>query len=107
MADPHHISQLYLIAEAARNATLALKDYLIKRCEIPDLHEAAHFLLRGFAEADRRIMDGKEETWEAGTTTLIGCILLQLQDVHDLPTTDCTIFSFMVKMYTYTINGGE
>lgn len=68
--------------DAARSAVAALRDYLTRRCGrdavVPDLHEAAHYLLRAFAEADRRIMQGKGDTWEAGTTTLIGGLLLQL-----------------------------
>lgn len=64
--------------EAARQATQAIKAYLGRRPDVPDLHEAAHFLLRAFAEADKKIMEGKEEVWEAGTTTLIGGLLVQL-----------------------------
>lgn len=63
--------------EAAKNATIALKEYMSRRHgQVRDLHDAAHLLLRGFAEADKKIMEGKEEFWEAGTTTLLaGCLL--------------------------------
>ena len=45
-----------------------------------DLHEAAHLLLRAFAEADKKIMEGKDFHWEAGTTTLLSGIILRFKE---------------------------
>jgi len=64
--------------QAAHSAIQALKSYLAPRHRISDLQEAAHYLLRAFAEADRKIMEGKQEVWEAGTTTLIAGLLVQI-----------------------------
>lgn len=48
--------------------------------EIRDVNDAGHFLLRGFETASREIIHDKREIWDAGTTTLLGGILLQLEE---------------------------
>ena len=88
--------------QAAQSATAALKSYLTPRYKeqmnykmftnhnyrfnaVADLQEAAHLLLRAFAEADKKIMEGKEFHWEAGTTTLLGGILLRFKPQDNVP----------------------
>lgn len=66
--------------EAARRATKAFIHYLEQhQQQIHDVKEAGHFLLRAFDKASREIVVGKDDIWEAGTTTLLGAILLQLE----------------------------
>jgi len=65
---------------AARDAVAAVSGYLTDKQErILDLQDAGHFLLRSFSEAHKRIVAGKEDIWEAGTTTLIGALCLELE----------------------------
>lgn len=65
---------------AARNAVAALSTYFNSRQgDIQDTHDAGHFLLRSFAEAHHSIVLGKEDIWEAGTTTLLGILVLELE----------------------------
>jgi serine/threonine protein phosphatase PrpC len=65
---------------AAKNAVAALANYFTERqADIRDLHDAGHFLLRSFSEAHYSIVHGKEDIWEAGTTTLLGILVLELE----------------------------
>lgn len=65
---------------AARDAVAALSGYFNERQnDIKDLHDAGHFLLRSFSEAHLRIVQGKDDIWEAGTTTLLGALLLEIE----------------------------
>eukprot|EP00005_Dracoamoeba_jomungandri_P012132 CAMPEP_0174265298 /NCGR_PEP_ID=MMETSP0439-20130205/26000_1 /TAXON_ID=0 /ORGANISM="Stereomyxa ramosa, Strain Chinc5" /LENGTH=411 /DNA_ID=CAMNT_0015351697 /DNA_START=60 /DNA_END=1295 /DNA_ORIENTATION=- len=67
--------------QAAQGAAIALRDYIAARVEkraLRDTHEIAHILLRGFNTADNSIMAGKNEFWEAGTTTLLGTIIFPM-----------------------------
>jgi len=69
---------------AAKDAVAALSGYLTdKQDMIHDLQDAGHFLLRSFAEAHRRIVAGKEDIWEAGTTTLIGALCLEIEATQE------------------------
>jgi hypothetical protein len=69
---------------AARDAVAAVSGYLSDKQElIRDVQDAGHFLLRSFAEAHKRIVAGKEDIWEAGTTTLIGALCLELEPTQD------------------------
>lgn len=69
---------------AARDAVAALSWYLTDKQEmIKDLQDAGHYLLRSFAEAHKRIVAGKEDIWEAGTTTLIGVLCLELEPAQE------------------------
>jgi hypothetical protein len=64
---------------AALSAIAAYKDYMASRQEIVrDLPEGGHLLLRAFSEGHKRIVEGKEDVWDAGTTTLIGAILAEI-----------------------------
>jgi len=76
---------------AARNAITAFKEYFVqprtkkppRHEKIKDLHDAGHMLLRSFHRSHTKILSATiEDIWEAGTTTLIGCLLLEL-DVTD------------------------
>lgn len=65
---------------AAKNAVAALASYFNERqAGIRDVHDAGHFLLRSFSEAHYSIVHGKEDIWEAGTTTLLGILVLELE----------------------------
>lgn len=71
---------------AARDAVAAVSNYLTDKQElIRDVQDAGHFLLRSFAEAHKRIVAGKEDIWEAGTTTLIGALCLELETQEGEP----------------------
>jgi hypothetical protein len=66
---------------AATSAILAFNTYLSKRLrDIKDLHDAGHYMLRAFSEGHNKIVEGKPDIWDAGTTTLIGCMLLELPE---------------------------
>eukprot|EP00026_Physarum_polycephalum_P008687 Phypoly_transcript_08783.p1 GENE.Phypoly_transcript_08783~~Phypoly_transcript_08783.p1 ORF type:complete len:354 (+),score=61.95 Phypoly_transcript_08783:206-1267(+) len=69
---------------AAKDAVAALSTYLSDKQDlIQDLQDAGHYLLRSFAEAHKRIVAGKEDIWEAGTTTLIGSLILELEPTQE------------------------
>lgn len=69
---------------AARDAVSAVSGYLTGKQEmIRDLQDAGHYLLRSFSEAHKRIVAGKEDIWEAGTTTLISVLCLELEPVEE------------------------
>jgi len=69
---------------AAQDAIAAFSVYFNERQEhIRDLQDAGHYLLRSFSEAHNRICSGKEDIWEAGTTTLLGALVLELEPVND------------------------
>jgi len=69
---------------AARDAVAALSHYITDKQElIRDLQDAGHYLLRSFAEAHKRIISGKDDIWEAGTTTLIGSLCLELEQTEE------------------------
>jgi hypothetical protein len=46
---------------------------------IQDVPDAGHFLLRAFEKASREIIQGVDDIWEAGTTTLLGGLILELE----------------------------
>lgn len=69
---------------AARDAVAALSNYITEKQElIRDVQDAGHYLLRSFAEAHNRIVSGKDDIWEAGTTTLIGTLILELETENE------------------------
>jgi hypothetical protein len=71
--------------EAAVRATKALAQYLEDhQSDIQDVKDAGHFLLRAFDKASREIVLGKDDIWEAGTTTLLGALLMQLAPTTSL-----------------------
>ncbi|KYR02720.1 protein phosphatase 2C-related protein [Tieghemostelium lacteum] len=66
-------------ANAARDAITAFSNYFNQRQdEITTLQDAGHFLLRAFCEAHNKIVEGKNDIWDAGTTTLLGGLVLEL-----------------------------
>ncbi|KAN0039978.1 hypothetical protein ACTA71_011860 [Dictyostelium dimigraforme] len=67
-------------AMAARDAIAAFAEYFNERQnEINTLQDAGHFLLRAFCEAHNKIVEGKPDIWEAGTTTLLGGLVLEFE----------------------------
>jgi hypothetical protein len=67
--------------EAANSAVLAFSTYLSQKLrDIKNLHDAGHYILRAFSESHNKILEGKDDIWDAGTTTLIGCMLLELPE---------------------------
>eukprot|EP01133_Synstelium_polycarpum_P007850 gene7850-9212_t len=73
-------------ANAAKDAIAAFSGYFNNRqSEIQTLQDAGHFLLRAFCEAHNKIVEGKNDIWEAGTTTLLGGLVLELEDDAGVP----------------------
>ncbi|EFA80649.1 protein phosphatase 2C-related protein [Heterostelium album PN500] len=73
-------------ALAASHAIAAFANYFNQRqSEILTLQDAGHFLLRAFCEAHNKIVEGKNDIWEAGTTTLLGGLVLELEDDSGVP----------------------
>lgn len=67
--------------EAAIRACNAFINYMDSHInDIQDTRDAGHFLLRAFDKASREIIAGKDIIWDAGTTTLLGGIVLKLVD---------------------------
>jgi hypothetical protein len=65
--------------QAAVKASLSVRDYLAsKQDKIRDLQDAGHYLYRAFCVAHNKIIEGKEDIWEAGTTTLLTGMCLEL-----------------------------
>ncbi|GAM21566.1 hypothetical protein SAMD00019534_047410 [Acytostelium subglobosum LB1] len=71
---------------AACDAIAAFAQYFDQRqSEIQTLHDAGHYLLRAFCEAHNKIIQGKSDIWEAGTTTLLGGLVMELEDDSGAP----------------------
>eukprot|EP01090_Pellita_catalonica_P018124 TRINITY_DN5718_c0_g1_i2.p1 TRINITY_DN5718_c0_g1~~TRINITY_DN5718_c0_g1_i2.p1 ORF type:complete len:476 (-),score=68.27 TRINITY_DN5718_c0_g1_i2:65-1492(-) len=69
--------------EAAVRAANAFMEYLNKRhTNICDLRDAGRSILRCFHEAHSQIIEGYEDVLDAGTTTMCGGIVLQLDDTE-------------------------
>lgn len=88
--------------EAARVACKAFMDYMTARMDdIVDVQECGHCLLRAFDKASREIIVGKDDIWDAGTTTLIGGVLLELEDNKwgflCVSVGDCKAFRYSIK----------
>jgi len=58
---------------------------MIDGINFKDLKEAGLFLLKAVVSAHNKIIDGKEDVWEAGTTTLLGGLLVELKKSDDFP----------------------
>ncbi len=68
--------------EAACRASAAFVQYVTERASrMPDLREAAACVLRAFNYAHHKIIEGKYDPLDAGTTTLLGGVLLELAEV--------------------------
>ncbi|KAL6066075.1 TipA [Balamuthia mandrillaris] len=67
--------------QAARKAAHAYMEYLKQNLEsITDIREAGRLILRAFYKAHTKIVEGYTEVWDAGTTTLCGGIMLELDE---------------------------
>ncbi|KAN0037096.1 hypothetical protein ACTFIV_002428 [Dictyostelium citrinum] len=70
--------------EAAQNASTAFIDYVIsKNDDMTNVKEVGKILFNAFECAHKSIMLGKDEFWEAGTTTLLGGVLLEINKGSD------------------------
>jgi len=69
---------------AAHKANAAFVDYVNANHDaIVDVKKAGVVLLSAFESAHNSIMEGKEAFWEAGTTTLLGGVLLEINKGTD------------------------
>jgi len=67
--------------EASNKAKDALCEYLRQHLnEISDIRDGGHFLLNALSFCHYKICEEKEDVWEAGTTTLLGGMLLRLKE---------------------------
>eukprot|EP01090_Pellita_catalonica_P007897 TRINITY_DN1850_c0_g1_i1.p1 TRINITY_DN1850_c0_g1~~TRINITY_DN1850_c0_g1_i1.p1 ORF type:complete len:573 (+),score=89.02 TRINITY_DN1850_c0_g1_i1:91-1719(+) len=67
--------------EAAIRATDAYMDYIrTNQKTIFDIKEAGRLILRAFQKAHIKIVEGYEDVWDAGTTTLCGGLLMELEE---------------------------
>lgn len=65
--------------QAARKATDAYMGYLRdNQRSITDLRDAGRLILRAFQKAHIKILEGHEDLWLAGTTTLCGGLMMEL-----------------------------
>ena len=54
-----------------------------KNEHIRDIPDVGHYLYRAFSVAHNKIIEGKEDIWDAGTTTLLSGICLELEPQSD------------------------
>jgi len=67
--------------EASNKAKDAMCEYLRQHLsEIGDIRDGGHFLLNALSYCHYKICEGKEDVWEAGTTTLLAGMLLRLKE---------------------------
>jgi hypothetical protein len=45
---------------------------------LTEIPESGHFILRAFSAAHEKIIEGKENVWDAGTTTMLGGMIVEL-----------------------------
>ncbi|KAF2072885.1 hypothetical protein CYY_005809 [Polysphondylium violaceum] len=70
--------------EAAQKASTAFIEYVVSKNDLmTNVKEVGKILFEGFECAHKSIMVGKDEFWEAGTTTLLGGVLLQINKGND------------------------
>ncbi len=96
--------------QAAIRATNAVKDYLqIRHQEIQDLQDVGHYLYRAFCCAHNKIIEGKEDIWDAGTTTLLSgmCVELDTQNESDPKWAFCCASVGDCKAFLYTKKTNE
>ncbi|KAL6075938.1 TipA [Balamuthia mandrillaris] len=78
---------------AARNAVAGFMEYMKQnQHSIFDIREAGRLVLRAFSKAHQKIVEGYEDVWDAGTTTLAAGILLELDTSR---TNDMTVLQAM------------
>ncbi|KAF2078050.1 hypothetical protein CYY_000688 [Polysphondylium violaceum] len=75
-------------AEAATRASISFVDFMSKALssEIQTVQDAGNHILSAFNYAHNRIVEGKSDIWEAGTTTLLGGVLVELQQPENKET---------------------
>ncbi|KAH3759086.1 cyclophilin B [Pelomyxa schiedti] len=67
--------------KAARNAIDGVMQYIPDRTErVNDLQEIGRKLLRATCEANEKISEQSQNIWDAGTTTLLCCFIIELSD---------------------------
>jgi len=73
--------------EAAQRASEGFASYMMEDTQLnfKDIKEGGAYLLKAIAAAHNRIIEGKEHVFEAGTTTLLGGVLLELKKNDDFP----------------------
>jgi hypothetical protein len=71
--------------KAAFLASRTFVDFVKRfQSDVPSIQDAANLYLQAFAQAHHRIVEGYEDQWwEAGTTTLIGGALVELNDTYN------------------------
>lgn len=70
-------------SNAAKDAFVEyLRTHLHNAVEFRDV---GHFLLRAISYCHSKIIEGKQDVWEAGTTTLLGGVLLRLKKAKEDP----------------------
>jgi hypothetical protein len=72
--------------EAALRAINAFVEYVTtNHSSAQTLKNAAELMLHGFSRAHKKIAEGKEDIFEAGTTTLLASMLVQVDDPINCP----------------------
>eukprot|EP01114_Cavostelium_apophysatum_P012568 TRINITY_DN2843_c0_g1_i1.p1 TRINITY_DN2843_c0_g1~~TRINITY_DN2843_c0_g1_i1.p1 ORF type:complete len:489 (-),score=148.62 TRINITY_DN2843_c0_g1_i1:119-1585(-) len=70
--------------EASNTAKSSFVEYLKAHLgEINELRDAGHYLLQALSYCHHKICEGKEDVWEAGTTTLLGGMLLRVKKTKE------------------------
>ncbi len=80
--------------------------------KMSDLKEVGHCLLRGFATAHSKIIEGMTEIWEAGTTTLLAGLVVELLDADKqddykyafvcASVGDCKVCASLIRVHKHT-----
>ncbi|EFA82233.1 protein phosphatase 2C-related protein [Heterostelium album PN500] len=75
--------------EAALKASTSFVDFISKALssEIQTVQDAGNHILSAFNFAHNKIIEGKSDIWEAGTTTLLGGVMVELVGGNDTATT--------------------
>jgi len=65
---------------ASNAAKSAFSEYIRNHLgDIDELRDAGHYLLQALSYCHLKIIEGKEDIWEAGTTTLLGGVLFRIK----------------------------
>eukprot|EP01118_Nematostelium_gracile_P017645 TRINITY_DN7609_c0_g1_i2.p1 TRINITY_DN7609_c0_g1~~TRINITY_DN7609_c0_g1_i2.p1 ORF type:complete len:438 (-),score=113.86 TRINITY_DN7609_c0_g1_i2:4-1317(-) len=94
--------------EASNRAKDAFTEYMKSHVsEISDIRDGGHYLLQALSYCQFKITENKEDVWEAGTTTLMGGVLLRLKDDEkwvwiSVSIGDCKCFHYQASSDTVT-----
>ena len=67
--------------KAAEKASNSFADYLLEhQAEATTTHYVARLITRAFSVAHHSILEGSRDSWDVGTTTLLGGLLVKLQE---------------------------